>query len=74
MICTSSEGEVRNTEPHLDPGRYGQPWGTNLDTCPQRPALLAGAQVLMNGFEILDPTEDRFGITYLPREVGEGQA
>ena len=48
--------------------------GTNLDTCPWRPALLAGADVHVNRFEVPDPSEDGFGLTYLPGEVGEGQA
>ena len=48
--------------------------GRNLDTCPQRPALLAAAYVHVNGFEVLDPTENGFGLTYLLREMGGGQA
>lgn len=48
--------------------------GTNLNTCPRTLALLPGVSVHVNRFEVLDPKEDGFGLTYLPGEMGEGQA
>lgn len=46
VFALAVSGEVRNTEDRIwirvDGASHG---GTNLDTCPQRPALLAGAYI-----------------------------